>query len=76
MAELFWRISDEARAKLIQYQADHYKDKTAEEMARWKAPWELPPPRPEIPVHITEEELEEIDLIMRQPPSRSRGQGG
>lgn len=74
MAELFWRISDEARAKLIQYQAKHHKDKPALDIAGRKAPWELEPPRPEIPVQ-TGMTKDELDKFIRQPPSRSRGEG-
>jgi len=67
MAEIFWRISQEARVKLIQYQAEIHKDKPALDMAKQKAPWELETPRPEIPVH-TDMSEEELDKFMRRKP--------
>lgn len=67
MTELFWIISQEARVKQIKLQAESHKDKPALDMASRKAPWELEPPRPEIPVNSDMTE-EEIDRFMRHKP--------
>lgn len=75
MWPLFWCLKPEAQALLMQYQAEHHEDKPALDIASQKAPWQLPSPKPEIPL-MTEEELEEVDRLMRQPPSRSRGKDG
>ena len=71
--EVFWLISDEARVKLIQFQAG-FEDKPALDMAQEKAPWEKEPTKPHIDTAI--ETLEDIDKIMRKPPSRSRDANG
>jgi len=65
--EIFWLISQEARVALIDYQHRRYKTKL--DLAGRKAPWELEPPRPEIPVRtgMTEDELRGF---MERPPSR------
>lgn len=65
MPRLFWIISQEARLGLMQYQ--HRKHRKKLEMADWEAPWQVPPPVPQIPVHadMTEDELQ---VFMSQPP--------
>lgn len=67
MTELFWIISQEARVKLIQLQAECHKDKPTLDMAGRKAPWQQDIPRPEIPVR-TDMTEEETDHFMRQKP--------
>jgi hypothetical protein len=49
----------------MQYQ--HRKHRKKLEMADWEAPWQVPPPVPQIPVHadMTEDELQ---VFMSQPP--------
>lgn len=59
-------ISPESLAKLILYQWDHYGLKLDL----------LSGSESDIHVVTTIEPLEEIDHIMRQPPSRSKGKNG
>lgn len=71
MLEVFWLVSQEARIKLIQYQAEQHKDKPALDMAGRKAPWELESPRSEIPVR-TDMTEKELGKFMRQRPKGPR----
>lgn len=62
---LFWCLESKAQAALIQYQWDNYELKL-----------DIPtPPQTSkgVWLAVQTENLEEIDRIMRQPPSRSRG---
>ena len=62
--QLWWLLSTEDMAKLMMYQWDNYGLEL--EMAN-----QQPPARD--PIIITQtEDTEEVDKIMRQPPSRSR----
>lgn len=72
MTELFWLVSQEARVRLIQFQAARHKDKPVLDMAHRKAPWELESPTPAIPVH-TGMTNEETDRFMRQKPHPGAG---
>ena len=58
---LFWKLSPETQAALMQYQWDQYGEKL-------NIPPEPKEPVHEIPIHVDED----IDKFMRQAPSRSR----
>lgn len=71
MTELFWRISAESQAKLMQYQDKHHKDKPTLDMAGRRAPWQQDIPSPVIPVR-TDMDEEELDKFMRSKPKGGR----
>ena len=62
---LFWCLSAQSQAALMQYHYDTYGTvleppaPPGNSASAWDSPWH--------------ESLEEIDRLMRQPPSRSRG---
>jgi len=63
---LFWCLTAQAQAKLMQYQYDTYGYKLT-----------IPgPPKAMYGEHYEIEPLEDIDRLMRQAPSRSRGKNG
>ena len=65
--QIFWLIDEKARIKLIKLQAKLHKDKPTLDMFGWKAPWEMKPPKPKIPVNIDMDEIE-LEKFMRQKP--------
>jgi len=68
MYPLFWNLSPAAQAALMQYQWGRYK-------TRLDAPLKPKEGGTEYPA-VVEEDLEEIDRLMRQAPSTSRGKDG
>jgi len=72
MAELFWRITQEARVGLMQYQEKHHRIKLdiVSEVPSWlreKLPWKIP-----VSIDMTEKEL---DKFMRRKPKHPAGRG-
>ena len=63
--ELFWKIKSVDRARLIQLQYQLYGTKL--DLAGAKAPWEIEPPRPQIPVR-PDMTPEELGKFISQPP--------
>ncbi len=60
---LFWRLSVENQALLMQYQWDEFGTKI-----------DIPPlPKQIEPKIVVDEDTKEIDKLMRQKPSRIRG---
>ena len=67
--QIFWLIDQQARVKLMQLQAELYKDKPTLDIARQKPPWELPNKTPEIPV-ATDMTDDQLGKFIKQPPNR------
>ena len=71
MPELFWRITQEARVGLMQYQEKHHRLKLniASEVPSWlreKLPWKIP-----VSTDMTGEELERFMKQKPKHPQRS-----
>ena len=64
MWPLFWCLEPKSQAMLIQYQWDNYDLKLSI------------PPMPDSKFDTKLESPEEVDKLMRQSPSRSRGKSG
>jgi len=65
---LFWELSAKAQAALMEYNWETYGEKMEVPSAPRQEPVTFP--------IVVEEDIEEIDKLMRQAPSTSRGKDG
>jgi len=67
--ELFWQITQDARVKLMQYQAKRHRTKL--DIASETPPWLRPKPALKIPVSMDMTD-EKLDKFIRQAPRRQK----